>query len=1030
MEKLFLIDSMAYIFRSFYAIRHMTSPDGVPTNAAYGFIKSFEKIIRDFEPESIVAVFDAGSHTFRNDIYPEYKANRSECPEDLKPQFEVVKEYLKYRGIQIVIKKGFEADDLIGTLAVEGEKAGKEVVICTGDKDMMQLVTDNVKICQTHKENLMVDRAKIVELIDVRPDQVIDYLAIVGDTADNVPGLPGIGPKGAAKILNQFSTLENFLAADPATLKGKKVIEAVTDHQDKADLAKVLVTIKCDVEIDQTLEELIPAEPDFDGLLGYFEKYGMNQMVKDLDRIKLAHENGGRISLDEALKQEGSVCNVVIDTYVSKPLEYEILKITVNMLEMEYDLLAESGCDNMEAALKKYRDAFKNVNFTFTGEMVKWTGDKIVAGKKTELTYEYMLASWLFDSEAALRLIDKYHNPLLMVPLYDDGKFNEILAESVVDVDYIKVRYRLVQTEEDFDKCLAVMRKAGDFSIDTETTSLKPFEAKLVGIGMCAKKRDAWYIPLNGQLDPELIVSKVKELLEDDQISVFGQNIKYDYEILLNAGIEIANISFDTLIASYLINPSSQAHNLDAQSLHYLSYRKISTKSLIGTGKKQITMDLVPVEDVCRYCCEDVDATFQLKKLHEKTLKKRGLTKLFTEMDLPLVKVLARMEQEGIYADAEILSKMSVGFEARLAEITENIYKLAGHEFNISSPKQVGVVLFEEQGLKAGKKTSTGYSTDASVLEGLAGESELVCNILEHRVISKLKSTYVDSLPNEINPHTSRIHSSFSQTTAATGRLASTSPNLQNIPARTAEGRKIRSAFKARPGYQFIACDYSQIELRVLAHLSGDKSLLDAFNNDHDIHTYTASLVFDIPQDQVTKEQRYQSKAVNFGIIYGQGPFMLAKEIGVEVWEAKKFISNYFARYPQIQAYMQQAQADARLNGYSETAFGRRRFIPEINHTSARMKSHGERVAVNSPMQGTAADLIKVAMINLSKEIIKRGLDSKLILQVHDELIFEVPDAEVEEMSKLVPEMMSSAAKLKVKLKVDVAVATDWSQCD
>jgi len=441
-------------------------------------------------------------------------------------------------------------------------------------------------------------------------------------------------------------------------------------------------------------------------------------------------------------------------------------------------------------------------------------------------------------------------------------------------------------------------------------------------------------------------------------------------------------------------------------------------------------MDMCPVEDVCTYCCEDVDMTFQLKKLHEKTVKKLGLTKLFEDMDLPLVKVLGAMEQAGIYADAEYLASMSQEFENRISQLTDHIYELAGHEFNISSPKQVGVVLFEEQGLKAGKKTSTGYSTDASVLEGLAAESELVRKILDYRMLTKLKSTYVDSLPEEINPHTNRIHSSFSQATAATGRLASTSPNLQNIPTRTEEGRKIRGAFKPREGYTFLACDYSQIELRILAHLSGDKALLKAFNDDHDIHSYTASLVFDTPLEEVTKEQRYQSKAVNFGIIYGQGPFGLAKEIGVEIGQAKRFISNYFKRYPQIQSYMEHAQTFVRQHGYSETSFGRRRFIPEINHSNGRIKSHGERVAVNSAIQGTAADIIKIAMINLNKEVSKRGLESKMILQIHDELIFEVPDAELEEMKTLVPEMMSNAGKLSVKLKVDVATGSDWSQCD
>ncbi|NQZ57351.1 MAG: hypothetical protein HRT88_07755, partial [Lentisphaeraceae bacterium] len=698
------------------------------------------------------------------------------CPDDLKPQFDIVKEFLAARGIPLVIQKGFEADDLIGTLAVKGEDAGFEVTICTGDKDMMQLVTDQVKICQTHKENLVVDKNKIFELLGVNPDQVIDYLAIVGDTADNVPGLPGIGPKGAAKILTQYGNLESFLAADPATLKGKKVIEAVSDHSDKGRLAKTLVTIKCDVPMEETFEDLEPKDPDFDGLESYFDKYGMRQMHKDLERLRFAHEHGGRLNLDDALKMAGEACVVTPLLFSNKPLENEILKISVNIADTTFDFLQESGCATMDEALLKYRDAFKNVKFTFEGNGPKITGEKIALRKKTPLTFDYMLASWLFDSESALTVIDNFHNALAYSSLYQEANFNKILEESLTSIQNLKPRYKLVKTEEDLDTCIAKMRAAGEFAIDTETTSLKAFEATLIGIGVCAAKKDAWYIPLNDDLDPELIKSRFKELLEDQNIYVFGQNIKYDYEVLLNNGIRLANISFDTLLASFLLNPSSHFHDLDSQALQNLNYRKISTKELIGSGKNKITMDFVAVQDVCRYCCEDVDITFQLKKLHEKSLKKRGLTKLFTEMDLPLVKVLGDMEQNGVSVDSELLSEMSADFEIRITEITARIYELADHEFNISSPKQVATVLFEEQGLKPGKKTATGYSTDASVLEGLANESELVREIIKYRVLTKLKSTYVDSLPQEINPYTERIHSSFSQTTAATGRMASTSP--------------------------------------------------------------------------------------------------------------------------------------------------------------------------------------------------------------------------------------------------------------
>lgn len=1020
---------MAYIFRSFFAIRHMSSPDGTPTNATYGFIKAFEKILKDFNPENVAAVFDAGSKTFRNDIYPEYKANRSECPEDLRPQFDIIKEYLKLRGIPIVIKPGFEADDLIGTLATQGADEGLDVYICTGDKDMMQLLRDNVKICQTHKDNLMVDTAKVQELIGVRSDQVIDYLAMCGDASDNVPGLPGIGPKTASKLLTEFGDLETFFQ-NGDKVKGKKVLEAISDHQDLGRLSKELVTIKCDVELEETIPDLVASMPDVDGLEAYFEKYGMRQMKTDLERIKRIAEGKGNLTLDAALESEGTLCKVDMQTLSFKPQHNEIISLKIDILEEKFDLLKESGCKTIQEALIKYRDAFKGVDFVFDGECTLIKGKKISEAKKTPLSFDYLVASWLFDSSAALNMIDQYHNSLIVAPLYEQADFNQILMSTVTCITDTRPKYKLVKNEELLTKCLLEMRTAGEFCFDVETTSLRPFEANLVGIGVCAKKKDAWYVPLNGDLDRELVLERFKDLLEDENIAVFGQNIKYDYEVMLSHGIRIANISFDTLLASFILNPSSNFHDLDSQSLHVLNYQKIPTANLIGKGKNQITMDFVAIDDVCKYCCEDVDITFQLKKVHEKELKSRGLLKLFKEMDVPLIKVLGDMEAEGIYVDDQKLASMSSDFEERIQELTTKIYAIAGKEFNIGSPKQLGVVLFEDMGLKAGKKTATGYSTDASVLEELAITEEIARLILDYRSLTKLKSTYIDSLPNEINPRTERIHTSFSQATAATGRLSSTSPNLQNIPTRTAEGKKIRSAFKAKEGCKYLACDYSQIELRIMAHLSEDPKLLDAFNKDHDIHSYTASLVFDVPQDEVTKEQRYQSKAVNFGIIYGQGPYGLAKEIGVDSNTAKEFITNYFTRYPKIQNYMQQAQALTRTRGYAETAFGRRRFIPEINHANGRLRSHGERIAVNSPMQGTAADIIKIAMIKIHAEMIKRDLKSKMLLQIHDELLFEVPDEELEEMKKLVTTYMTKAANLKVKLKVDVAVGTDWSQCD
>lgn len=1029
-KKVYLIDSMAYIFRAFYAIRSMNAKDGRPTNAVYGFVKSMEKIFKDFDPECIVAVFDAGSKTFRNDIYPEYKANRSECPEELKPQFDIVKEYLKLRGIPLVIQQGFEADDLIGTLAKKAEAEGMEAIICTGDKDMMQLVNEQTVICQTHKDNLVVDTEKVVELTGVRPDQIIDYLAIMGDSSDNVPGLPGIGAKGAAKLLNEYETLENIFA-NKDKMKGKRVIEATQNHQEQGELSKVLVTIKCDVEIEETFDDLLPKPADFDALEQFYDDLNTNSLKKDVARLRKLAESSGKMSLEDVFAS-GCECEVTMQSVAAAVHKNEVISLSLKTPDFTYNLFEEFDTEDGFEVLKNLRSAFKNNDFTFNGDSFSFKGKELKKKARQTLNFEYLVATWLFDSELILTQLESHHGAFAMM-LHDDIEscdLNKILVDHVQRFETSKVKYTLVNSEEALQDLRAQLQGVKELCLDTETTSLRAVDAELVGIGLSWKAGEAFYVPVNGFIPRETVLAFIKDFVENPALGVFGQNIKYDYEVLKCHGIEIANISFDTLIASYVCNPSRNSHGIDSLSIQYLNYEKIPTVDLIGKGKKQISMADVDVAKVSDYCCEDVDICWQLKQTLATELKDRQLEKLYNEIELPLTTVLGDLELAGIYLDAEMLQAMSSSFEERIESAVATIHELAGEGFNIASPKQLGEILFEKLELPHGKKTKTGYSTDASVLEDLAQEHEIAQEILEYRMLTKLKSTYVDALPQEISEKTGRIHASFNQSTAQTGRLSCTNPNLQNIPTRTEEGKKIRTAFKAKEGHQFLACDYSQIELRVMAHICEDPALLEAFNNDFDIHTYTASLVNGCEMDAVTKQMRYNAKAINFGIIYGQGAFGLAKELGVSAQTAKLFIKNYFMRYPKVRDFMASAVDVVREKGYAETAFERRRYIPEINHSNGRQRSFAERIAVNTPIQGTAADIIKKAMIELSQQIKAKNLQSKMILQIHDELVFEVPDSELEIMQELVPQIMSEVVELKVPLKVDLAVSSDWSSLD
>ena len=1032
-SSIFVIDSMAYIFRAFYGIRaNMHSKDGIPTNALFGFINSFENIIRDFNPSHVVAVFDAGSETFRNEMYSEYKANRKECPEELKPQFDLVKEYIALRGIPLLIQKGFEADDIIATVAKQATGSHIKTVICSGDKDLMQLVNDDTLICHTHKNNLMIDAEKVVEIMGVRPDQIVDYLSICGDSADNIPGLPGIGPKGAAKLLAEFENLETILASHDK-IKGKKQSETIREKADLATLSKSLVILQDEMTLDKSYDELVPSQPDFDGLADFYERMGFARFLRDLPNIKSSYEGNSKPTLKQSLSSGGPV-TLRVETFAPRPFQHEILKLNAEFESgLEFDVLEEMSHlgKNPEEIFIALKNAFNKCDLTLASENHTVIPEDLESKRKCTLTWEWLAATWLHDIELGLEQITAHHLPLIQEPLFLNAKFAELLATATVEYNSQRHDYNIVKSIPELKAVLDEITKAKlPVSFDTETTGLDVRSATIVGLGLAIRDHHAWYIPFNSDLDKDEILKQLKPFFADNKLKFFAQNAKFDLQMLHYAGIEVKNIDFDTLVASFICNPSRQFHDLDSLSLHYLNYRKISTESLIGKGKKQISMADLPVERVATYCCEDVDITLRLRNELEAELHRRDLRNLFDEMDIPLIPVLSKMENNGISINLETLEKISSDFSTELKKCEEQIHALAGHEFNINSPKQVGVVLFEEMGLKAGKKTATGYSTSAEVLENLAAESEIVRAILRHRTLSKLISTYAEALPKEVSELDQRIHTRFSQTTAATGRLASTQPNLQNIPTRTAEGKSIRSAFQAPEGHHFISCDYSQIELRIMAELSQDPGLLEAFNNDFDVHTHTASLVFETELSEVTKQQRYAAKAVNFGIMFGQGPYGLAKEIGVSADEAKQFISNYFKRYPDVQKFMAKCVEDAREKGYSETSFGRRRYLPEMLSSNGRIRSGAERISVNSPIQGTAADIIKIAMIKVADELEKRQLKSKMLLQIHDELLFEVPDDELEIMKELIPQIMTDIPQIKVPLKVDCAAAKSWDQCD
>lgn len=863
----------------------MTNPQGESTNALFGFIRSVFKLTKDFSPSHLVVVFDGPDNKKRRQaVYAEYKSHRKEMPEDLFPQIERAMEFCKIAGIPYLCVDGVEADDTMGSLAKWAEKKKTKVYLCTTDKDLCQLVNEHVSVLNVYKDNLLIDRKGVKELHGVYPEQITDYLGMIGDSSDNIPGLEGFGPKTAAALLEKYGTLEEVLAhADE--VPGQKKQETLKKDKKIALMSKELAELHLDVEV--------PREETF---------YQFHE--PDLAKVRAFYEEMRFLSLLKGLEQPASE-----ETHTVKE---------------EKDL-----------------------------------------------------------------------------------------------------SYQLVDTLEELEELVENLKKEKEVCLDTETTDIRPMKAELVGLGLCVHPKKAWYVPLNGKLGKEKVLKALAPLFKT-QVSFYGHNFKYDLHVLLNEGIEVKNISFDTMLASYMIAPQNQRHNLDQLALEKFRKTKIPIEELIGKGKKQISMTDVPIDKVATYCCEDVDYTCRLKQLFEKELEKLGLNSVFYTIEVPLIPVLLKMERNGIYVDVKKLDKMSEVLTAEIKSLEHQIHHLAGESFNLNSPKQMSKILFEKMGIKPPKKTQNGFSTSADVLETLQDSSPIVQKILEYRTLEKLRSTYVDSLPDQILPSTHRIHCTFNQSVAATGRLSCTDPNLQNIPVRSEAGKKIREAFKPQyPHTSFLGADYSQIELRLLAHLSEDPILLKAFNEGEDIHAFTASLIFEVPLKNVTSDMRFKAKAVNFGILYGQQAFGLAQATGIEYKEAAAFIDAYFHRYKKVKEFLEFCKESARKTGRVVTITGRQRPIPEIDSRNGMLRAAAERLAINTPLQGANADIIKMAMISIDA-LLK---EEKMLLQIHDELLFEVADSQLHKVSKMVKHEMENVVSLKVPLVVDISIGKNWGEC-
>ncbi len=883
--KIILVDGNSFCYRAFYAIRELKNSKGLPTNAVYGFITMMEKLLKELRPDGVAVAFDVKGPTFRHKRYEDYKIQRPPMPEDLVVQMPIIKEVVGAWNIPLFEREGYEADDVIATIARKAEKLGHTVTIITGDKDALQLVNKKIKVLNPQKENFIYDEEAVKQRFGVGPDRVVEIMALMGDSSDNIPGVPGIGDKTASKLIVEFGSLEAVLKNIPK-IKGEKLKENLEHYKDQALLSRELATAHDNVPLDLDFTKLERHEPNVEKLAQLYQDLEFRSLLKNLPNTE------------------------------------------------------EKNSDD----------------------------------------------------------------PAL--------------------------HYHLIQDPEAFESLKQTLAKKKEWAFDFETTGTDPLLAEALGVSFCFQEKEAFYVNFNGsRLDAKKSLLALKSLFEDKHIRKIGQNIKYEELILKNMGIELLGVAFDTMVASYCLNPAKPNHNLDDIAMEHLGVRITSITELIGSGAKQISMKDVAIDRVSRYGCQDSDVTFRLSRVLAKKLHEKDLWHLFETIEMPLVSVLADIEAAGVAIDVPLLKTFSGEMEQALAKLTRKIHQEAGVEFNIQSPKQLGEILFEKLGLPVVKRTKTGASTDVEVLQELSEVHSLPKEILKFRELSKLKSTYVDTLPLLVNPKTHRVHTSFNQAVTATGRLSSSDPNLQNIPVRTEEGRKIRRAFIAESDkLSLVSADYSQIELRVLAHLSEDKSLVQAFREEADIHRYTASLIFNVKMNDVTDAMRDSAKTVNFGVLYGMGPFSLAKSLHISNEAARDFIKAYFDRYPRVKKYLDEILEKARRDGFVSTFFKRRRYIPEILSKDMRQKSFAERTAINAPIQGTASDIIKIAMLNIVKVLKKDAFEARMILQVHDELLFEVPKLELKRLVAMVRHQMQEAVSFKVPLRVDIKAGPNWLQ--
>ena len=895
---LYLIDGSSYIFRAYYAVRNLSTSGGLPTNAVYGFTSMLFKFLKDYKPDYLGIVFDSKGDTFRNEIYPEYKANRTEPPEDLKPQFPKIFEMVKAFSIPMIQLEGFEADDLMGTIAVVNEKEGVSTVLVTGDKDFCQLVSDKVTLLDTMK-NKETHVNDVVEKYGVGPEQIIDFQGLMGDSIDNIPGVKGVGEKTASKLISEFGTMDNlYKSLSKVKPRYEKLL---SENTESAFLSRELVTIKTDVEIDTDIEGFKFSGFDSKKLFSMFEELEFKNLINELDQ--------------DSIKDEPQNDNT-----------------------------------------------------------------------------------------------------------HSDVKFDN---------------YELVATEKRLDEVIKIIEKTKELSIDLETTSKLPMEAEIVGFALSPEAHNAFYVPVahvfdilnqGSQLDLDTVLLKLKPLLQNPEIKKIGQNLKYEIVVLKNYDVELKGVFFDTIVAAHLLDSSFITYKLDELSRLFLGHTMISYDDVTGKGKNRISFSEVELEKAKDYACEDSDVAYLLYREFFPMLEDNNLLGIYHEKLLPFIKVISDIECTGVKIDTGILNKLSVEFQKDLDVITQNIYEKVEKEFNINSTLQLREVLFDQLELPVRKKTKKGEpSTDVEVLTDLSKFHEVPDMVLKYRALSKLKSTYIDSLPKLINPKTKRIHTSFHPVGTSTGRLSSSDPNLQNIPIKTDDGKRIRKAFVPKEGCTLLSADYSQIELRLLAHFSEDETLIDAFKRNQDIHARTAAEIFDVSENDVTPEMRRLAKNINFGIIYGISAYGLSKQLGTPVSVSQDYIDQYLKRYSSVKSYMDSAIRDAQNKGYAETLIGRRRPIEELDSKNRMKRGIGERAAINTPIQGSAADIINTAMITIWNRLNKK-YKSRMILQVHDELLFEIFEDELEELKNHIVNDMENAWKLKVPLKVEVGTGDNWAE--